>query len=84
MTEHAQIEREIRELLTADLSSSEFSNRVFGQFHGLFPRLGPAVADRRAIVGTELWKQAKARLRELERLELERLRRSTKKEQHVA
>ncbi len=84
MSEREQIEQEIRDLLSAELSSGEFSNRVFGQFHGLFPRLGPAVADRRAIVGTELWKRAKARLRELERLELERLRRATKKEQRIA
>ena len=84
MNEREQIEQEIRDLLSVNLSSREFSNRVFGQFHGLFPRLGPAEADRRAIVGTELWKQAKARLRELERLELERLRRATKKEQRIA
>lgn len=74
MTDREQLEQEIRDLLTADLSSIEFSNRVFGQFHGLFPRLGPTEADRRAIIQSELWKQAQTRLRELERQEIERRR----------
>jgi hypothetical protein len=74
MNDRERLEQEIRDLLTADLSSVEFSNRVFGQFHGLFPRLGPTEAERRVIVQSELWKQAQDRVRELERQELERRR----------
>jgi hypothetical protein len=80
MSDREQLEQEIRDLLTADLSSVEFSNRVFGQFYGLFPRLGPTEADRRAIVQTDLWKQAQNRLRELERREIERRRAASRPE----
>jgi hypothetical protein len=74
MTDRAKLEQEIRDLLTADLTSVEFSNRVFGQYVGLFPRLGPTEAERREIVKSELWKQAQNRVHELERQELERRR----------
>ena len=74
MTDRERLEQEIRDLLTADLSSVEFSNRVFGQFHGLFPRLGPTEAERRVIVQSELWKQAQDHVRELERQEVDRRR----------
>lgn len=74
MNDRDELEGRIRALLTADLSSTEFSNRVFGQFHGLFPRLGPTPEERKRIVGSELWKAAQARLRELEQRDFARLR----------
>jgi hypothetical protein len=74
MTDRTRIEDEIRGLLTADLTSAEFSNRVFGQMDGLFPKLGPTEQDRQQIIGSDLWKRAKARLRELEQRDLERVR----------
>jgi hypothetical protein len=85
MSDHERIESEIHSLLTADMTSTEFSNRVFGQFHGLFPQLGTTEADRRLIVQSDLWKRAKARLRDLEKRDLERLRRgAATPEQSVA
>ena len=74
MKSREDIEREINDLLSADLTSTEFSNRVFGQFHGLFPRLGTTPDERKRIIGTDLWKAAQARLRELEQRDFARLR----------
>ena len=75
MDEHESIERQIEDLLTAELTSTEFSNRVFGQFHGLFPRLGTTLEKRKRIIASDLWKAAQARLRELERRDFARVRR---------
>lgn len=83
MSDRAAIEHEIRTLLTADLSSAEFSNRVFGQLDGLFPKLGTTEHERRQIIASDLWKRAKARLRELEQRDLERVRQRGAVEQRV-
>lgn len=81
MTDRTRIEDEIRTLLAADLTSAEFSNRVFGQLEGLFPKLGATEQERRAIIASDLWKWAKARLRELEQRDLERARQRAATEQ---
>ncbi len=83
MSDQTRIEDEVRGLLSADLTSAEFSNRVFGQLDGLFPKLGATEQDRLQIVGTDLWKRAKARLRELEQRDLERARQRAAVEQHA-
>ena len=74
MGEHDSLERQIEQLLIAELTSTEFSNRVFGQFHGLFPRLGTTLVERERIIASDLWKAAQARLRELERRDFARHR----------
>ena len=74
MTDREEIERRIRELLTADLDSITLSNRLFQQGTGLFALLGQTEEQRREIVRSELWKQARERLNELERRDLDRFR----------
>lgn len=69
MTEHETIEQEIRSLLTAEMSATSFSNRVFGQFTGLFSKLGKTREQRESIIQSELWKQAQDRFHELLRRE---------------
>src|SRR5439155_19717083 len=72
--EREQIEQQIRALLTADLDAVTYSNRLFQQGTGLFARLGLTEEERRALVKTELFRAAHARLRELEKRDLERFR----------
>lgn len=74
MDEREQIERQIRELLTADLDAVTYSNRLFQQGTGLFARLGRTLEERRAIIQTDLFRTAHGRLRELEKRDLERFR----------
>ena len=74
MTEREAIEAEIRATLTAELDAVALSNRLFGQFTGLFPRLGQLVDDRQAIVRSDLWREAQTKLRELQSLKSEVLR----------
>lgn len=71
------LEKQVEALLLADLTSTEFSNRVFGQFHGLFARMCSNVEDRKTLIGSALWKSAQARLRELEQRDFEKIRRLT-------
>jgi hypothetical protein len=49
MNEKEELERQIRELLTADLDSITFSNRLFQQGRGLFALLGQTEEQRREI-----------------------------------
>lgn len=85
MSEREEIERQIRDLLTADLDSVTLSNKLFQQETGLFARLGQTEEQRREIVRSELWKLARARLRELEGRDLNRFREVIKAaEQHRA
>lgn len=69
MTERETVEREIRSLLSAEISATSFSNRVFGQFTGLFSKLGKTREQREAIIQSDLWKQAQNRFHELLRKE---------------
>ena len=74
MNERDELERQIRELLTADLDSVTLSNKLFQQGSGLFARLGQTEERRREIVKSELWQLAQTRLRELEKRDLGRFR----------
>ena len=74
MNEREELERQIRELLTADIDSITLSNRLFQQGSGLFARLGQRRNNGAKVVHSELWKLAQARLHELERSDLERFR----------
>ena len=58
MTERDQIEQQIRSLIAADMDSTTFSNLLYQQGTGLFARLGPTIEERRAIIQTDLWKEA--------------------------
>jgi hypothetical protein len=83
MTDRERIEREIRDYLAALVDSVTFSNHLFQQETGLFAKLGPTLEDRKAVVQSEIWKLAQARLRELERIDLKRFR-SVAREQSAA
>ena len=74
MTERERIVQDIRDYLTAPVDSVTFSNHLFQQGTGLFARLGPTPEDRLAVVQSEIWKLAQARLRELERNDLAKFR----------
>ncbi len=74
MNEREELERQIRELLTADLDCVSLSNRLFQQGVGLFSRLGTTEVDRRELVESELWAMAQARMHELESRDLDRFR----------
>ena len=83
MTDREQIEAEIRAVLLADLDAVTLSNRLYAQGTGLFVRLGDTPEERRRIVQSDLWKTAQARVRELERRDLERFREVVRKvEEH--
>ena len=79
MTERDQIEQQIRSLIAADMDSTTFSNLLYQQGTGLFARLGPTIEERRAIIQTDLWKEAQQRLRELEARDVVRFREVVKK-----
>jgi hypothetical protein len=74
VNEREDLERQIRDLLAADLDSVTLNNRLFQPETGLFVRLGQTAEQRRELVKSELWAQAKARLRELEARDLEHFR----------
>ena len=83
MDEREELERQIRDLLAADIDSIALSQRLFQQGSGLFARLGQTEEQRREVVRSELWKLSRVRLRELERRDLERFREVVKVvEQH--
>ena len=74
MNEREELERQVRELLTADLDYVTLTNHLFRQETGLFARLGRTEEQRRALVKSELWVLAQARRHELEKRDLERFR----------
>jgi hypothetical protein len=75
VTDRTATERQIEAALTAaDLDSVTFSNKLFGQPDGLFAALASTPDERRAVVSSDLWRRAKARLRDLERQDLDRFR----------
>ena len=64
-----EIENRIRALLSAKTTSQALSNALFGPT-GLFGKLGKTEEERRAISQTPLFKQAHARIMEIERAEM--------------
>lgn len=63
-----EIERRIQSLLTAKTTSRALSNALFGPM-GLFGKLARTEPERRAMTQTPLFKQAHARIMEIERAE---------------
>ena len=61
MYEREEIERQIRALLTANVDSITFSNKLFHQGIGLFPRLGKTFEDRRSVMQLDLFRAAQLR-----------------------
>ena len=62
MTEQAQIEEKIRQLLVVEISSVALSNKLFSPPDGLFCRLGPTEDERRVIIQSPLFREAESRL----------------------
>jgi len=68
MSEREQIEEQIRQLLATETSGILLSNRLFAP-GGLFGRLASTEDERRAVVHSPLFRQAQARISELQRKE---------------
>jgi hypothetical protein len=83
MSERERIEQEIRDYLPTETDAVTFSNHLFGQFTGLFSKLGKTVEDRREVCRSELWKQANSRFTELLRREVEAVKNGTIKARRV-
>ncbi len=67
------VERKIRDVLAMDeLSAQDLSNVLFG-VGGLFNQLAPTEAERRIVSQSALFKEANARLTQLQRWEREEL-----------
>ncbi len=66
--DHHEIEKEIRRLLVEEKHAVALSNKLFSP-GGLFSQLAPTKEQRKIIVDTELFKQAQAKLSELERVD---------------
>jgi hypothetical protein len=64
-----EIENRIRALITAKTTSQALSNALFGPM-GLFGKLAKTEAERRSISQTPLFKQAHARIMEIEGAEI--------------
>jgi len=64
----SDIEARIREVLASEGSAAALSEKLFSPT-GLFNALAPTEAARRAIVQSELFRQAQARFRELQQAE---------------
>ena len=69
MPEVEQIEKEIREILSAETRAIPFSNRLFSPA-GLFNQLANTEEQRRVIAQSPLFKQAQQRFLELQRTEI--------------
>jgi hypothetical protein len=68
MTEDKRVEEQIRELLVTETSGIRLSNRLFTP-DGLFNQLASTEEERRALVQTPLFREAQARVSELQRKE---------------
>ena len=76
MTNRADIERQIRELLVAETRSPFLSNKLFGQSAGLFCQLASDAEERKVLSATELFRVARARVHELQRRDADALRKA--------
>jgi hypothetical protein len=65
MNNRIDIETEIRDVLASESNAATLSEKLFSPT-GLFNRLAPTEAGRRAIVRSELFRQAQARFREMQ------------------
>jgi hypothetical protein len=78
MTTREQIEAEVRHLLATETRTTVLSNKLFQQGTGLFAQLAATEEERRALVQTELFRTALARVRELEYRDADALREAAK------
>jgi|SRR6516165_6025717 hypothetical protein len=72
-----EAERQIRELLASEDRAVILSNKLFTP-NGLFSQLGQTLEERREVIKSDLWRDAMARMRELESREAEALDEATK------
>ena len=70
MSTRQQIEEQIRELLANETRAIPLTNQLFSP-DGLFAQLGPTLEERRAVVNSELFRQAQQRVSELQQQEAE-------------
>jgi hypothetical protein len=66
MSDREQIEAEIRHLLATETRTTVLSNKLFQQGTGLFGRLWSTEEEKQAVIGSELFRTAMARVRELQ------------------
>jgi hypothetical protein len=64
-----EVERQIRDLLATETQAASLSNKLFTPT-GLFSHLANTEEERWAVTRTDLWRDAQARVRELEKVEL--------------
>ena len=64
-----EAERKIREVLATEQNAIRLSNALFTP-DGLFSKLAADEAERRALVGSALFREAQRRLSELQRAEM--------------
>jgi hypothetical protein len=72
-----EAERRIRELLATEMSAVTLSNKLFTP-NGLFNQIAHNEQERREVTKTDLWRDAQARMRELEICEADALNEATK------
>jgi hypothetical protein len=70
MTTREQIEQQVRELLANETRAIPLSNQLFSQ-EGLFAQLGTTAEERRALLQSPLYREARRRVAELEKQEAE-------------
>lgn len=80
MTDRAAIEAEIRLLLATETRVTVLSNKLFQQGTGLFGRLASNEAERRVVSKSELFREAQARVRDLQYRDADALRRAAEAE----
>jgi hypothetical protein len=68
MTDHEQIEEQIRNVLATETRAIPLSNQLFCP-DGLFGRLADTEAERRVVAQSPLFREAQKRLSELQRQE---------------
>jgi hypothetical protein len=77
MTDRAAVEQEIRRLLATETRTTVLSNALFQQGTGLFWKIATTEAERRVLVDTPLFKDAQARVRDLQYRDADILSRAT-------
>lgn len=69
-----QIEAEIRHLLATETRTTVLSNKLFQQGTGLFKQLWSTDEEKRAVMASELFREAMDRVRDLQYRDAEALR----------
>ena len=74
MSDRATVEAEIRHLLATENRATILSNKLFQQGTGLFARLWSSTDERRAVIESQLFRDAMDRVRDLQYRDAEALR----------